>query len=403
MIRAKAKAKTKAKAKDPAAQRLTRRAYLRSKPPVVKSNGVVHLDAPSDPKLLSDAEAPVDVDVHASFGGHRCDVSRPEMLCDVPGHGYRAKFGVKVPFTIFGACVLPVQGDIATAGEDGCVRVWDSAGEQLHEIVAHDGGALFVSPFPNGKCLLTGGCDGYARVWKVAPTSRLSSFVMVNHKFTVVSGCVFPNLRQMITLGLDGVAKIWRLDNEEFLTEGGCGLSALVISPYGGCIVTASSLGSIEKFSDDGQLLCQFAEGHEGLVNVLMLFPDQSRVLTAGEDGQGVIWDSSGELAIKLEVLQEPILCADISPCGNWILTGSKKGTVRISNAAAGRTICSWQVGQQASSASARPDSSVLEVMERTQLETCSVQACCFCPSDRRFVLAGAFGLQIWQFHATLD
>ena len=159
----------------------------------------------------------------------------------------------------------------------------------------------------------------------------------------------------MISLGLDGVAKIWRLDDEQFLTEGGCGLSALVISPYGGCIITASSLGSIEKFSDDGQLLCKFAEGHEGLVNVLMLFPDQSRVLTAGEDGRGVIWNGHGELAVKLEVLTEPVLCADISPCGNWVLTGSKQGTVRLSSARTGRTVSSWQVGQQALSQSSQP------------------------------------------------
>ncbi|CAE7812147.1 unnamed protein product [Symbiodinium sp. CCMP2592] len=396
-VNAKVVARAKAKAKDPD----QRRTYLRGKKPVVKGVGTVLLDAsPADPSNLADEEptdAPVD-DVLVSFGGHRCDMSKPERLCEVPGHGHKVKFGIEVPFVIFSACILPANGDIVTAGEDGTLRVWNSD-EQLQEITAHEGGALFVSPFPNGNFLLTGGCDGYARVWKVAPSGRLSSFLHMDHKFAVVAGCVFPNLRQMISLGLDGVAKIWRLDDEQFLTEGGCGLSALVISPYGGCIITASSLGSIEKFSDDGQLLCQFAEGHEGLVNVLMLFPDQSRVLTAGEDGRGVIWNGHGELAVKLEVLTEPVLCADISPCGNWVLTGSKQGTVRVSSARTGRTVSSWQVGQQASAA---PDSSgaPLEVQERARLETCSVQACCFCPSDRRFLLVGAFGFQLWQFHA---
>ena len=346
--KAKAKAKAKGKVKDPDTTRLTRRTYLRSKLPAVRPNGAVHLDTLPVIEPNGAGDSIVQTEIRACFGGHVCDVSQPKMLCDIAGHGFRAKFGIKVPYSILSACVLPMQGDIATAGEDGTIRVWDHEGTLMQEVLAHEGGALFVAPFPNGKCLLTGGCDGFARVWKVAPNSKIAVFVQVNHRFAVASGCVYPNLRQMITLGLDGVAKIWRLDDEEFLAEGGCGLSAMIISPYGGCILTASSMGAIEKFSDDGQLLCQFADGHHGLVNVLMLFPDQSRILTAGEDGAALIWYSSGELAVELEPLEDPVLCADISPCGSWILTGSKQGTARISGSATGRTVCSWQVGDEA-------------------------------------------------------
>ena len=344
--RGKATAKAKAKVKDPAAARLTRRSYLRDKQPVVKPKGAVHLDPPAAQPSDLDFELAAET-VRASLGDHMCDLSKPEMLCDFPGHGHRAKFGIKVPCTIFGACILPLQGEIATVGEDGSIRVWDTDGEKLQDIHAHDGGALFVTAFPNGKCLLSGGCDGYARVWKVGPTSRLSMFVQVNHGFALASGCAFPNLRQIITVGLDGVAKIWRLEDEEFLAEGGSGLSALVISPYGGCLITASSTGSVVKFSDDGEPLCQFEEGHEGLVNVLMLFPDQSRILTAGEDGVVIVWHSSGEQAVQLAPLGEPVLCADVSSCGKWILTGSKQGAVRLACATSGRTVCSWQVGEQ--------------------------------------------------------
>ena len=41
---------------------------------------------------------------------------------------------------------------------------------------------------------------------------------------------VYPDARQLLSLGLDGVAKVWRVENEEFLCQGGAGLSALGIS-----------------------------------------------------------------------------------------------------------------------------------------------------------------------------
>ena len=43
---------------------------------------------------------------------------------------------------------------------------------------------------------------------------------------------VYPDARQLLTLGLDGVAKVWRVENEEFLCQGGAGLSALGISRF---------------------------------------------------------------------------------------------------------------------------------------------------------------------------
>lgn len=48
------------------------------------------------------------------------------------GHGYRARFGVKVPFTVSACCVLPPGGNLATAGEDRWDRCHDFFG--LHDI-----------------------------------------------------------------------------------------------------------------------------------------------------------------------------------------------------------------------------------------------------------------------------
>lgn len=341
---------------------------------------MIHLDSP-------DEAAPV--------GNDNLDEVQPKRLHSWAGHGYRARFGVKVPFTICACCVLPPGGNLATAGEDGTACIWNAKdAKKLFEIRAHEGGVLCIVPFPNGKCFLTGGCDGYAKIWKFQ-SAKPSLFGCLNHGFAVTGAVVYPDARQLLSLGLDGVAKVWRVENEEFLCQGGAGLSALGISRFGGNIFTASLEGSIERFSDDGKQLSVW-DGHVGPINVIIVFPDESRVLTAGEDGLTIVWSMSGTRHIKLGPFDSTVLCADVSACCQWILTGFKDGTARLFNASSGNMHCSWQLGQKATRAIS--PNATLEEAEKGQLETHRVQACCFIPAESCFLLAGAFGMQVWHF-----
>jgi len=361
------------------ANRITRRSYLRRKPPLLKGGAVIHLDSP---------------DEAAPMGNENLEI-QPKRLHSWAGHGYRARFGVKVPFTVSACCVLPPGGNLATAGEDGTACIWNAKdAKKLYEIKAHEGGVLCIVSFPNGKCFLTGGCDGRAKIWKFL-SAKPTLFACLNHGFAVVGAVVYPDARQLLTLGLDGVAKVWRVENEEFLCQGGAGLSALGISRFGGNIFTASSEGSIERFSDDGKQLSVW-DGHVGPINAIIVFPDESRVLTAGEDGQAIVWQMSGNRHKKLGPFDSPVLCADVSACCQWILIGCKDGAARLFNAKSGNMLCSWQLGQKASRAIS--PNATLEEAEKGQLETHRIQACCFIPVESCFLLAGAFGMQVWHF-----
>ena len=85
--------------------------------------------------------------------------------------------------------------------------------------------------------------------WELLTESKAAGFKLfqcptcktqgLNHGFAVTGAVVYPDARQLLSLGLDGVAKVWRVESEEFLCQGGAGLSALGISrcaaKVGGC------------------------------------------------------------------------------------------------------------------------------------------------------------------------
>lgn len=60
-----------------------------------------------------------------------------------------------MPWAISAACVLPPNGWLATAGEDGWACIWNAKeAKKLFEVKAHEGGVLCITSFPNGKCCL---------------------------------------------------------------------------------------------------------------------------------------------------------------------------------------------------------------------------------------------------------
>lgn len=73
-----------------------------------------------------------------------------------------------------------------------------------------------------------------------------------------------------------------------------------------------------------------------------------------------------------------------------------RDGTARLFNAGTGKMTCSWQLGQKGTMVS--NSTATEEAVEKSQVDTHPVQACCFCPADSCFVLAGAFGIQVWHF-----
>ena len=64
------------------------------------------------------------------------------------------------------AVFSPDGSRLATASNDGTIRLWDRAGgEQLLVLRGHDGPVVSVGFSPDGRRLASAGVDGTVRVW----------------------------------------------------------------------------------------------------------------------------------------------------------------------------------------------------------------------------------------------
>ena len=64
---------------------------------------------------------------------------------------------------------------LATSGEDGTTRLWDTNGKQIATLKGHQGSVRSVVFSPDGKQIATSGDDGTARLWQLRGIDELLS------------------------------------------------------------------------------------------------------------------------------------------------------------------------------------------------------------------------------------
>src|SRR5262249_16357744 len=134
---------------------------------------------------------------------------------------------------------------LATSGEDGVVRLWQTAtGKRLpHELKDKD--KINIWEFnPQGKTFLTVS-NATAQLWDLATGERVGATIRIGGE---VSNAVFsPDGETFFTASQDGVVRLWELATGKQLREMPFklqgGVSALAISPEGKVILTESAEG----------------------------------------------------------------------------------------------------------------------------------------------------------------
>ncbi len=189
---------------------------------------------------------------------------------------------------------------LATAGEDGTVRLWSTATRELaHTTRAHTPVATAVAVDASGAPgqaprVISGGTDGLISTWSpggaAAAPERLEAHrggvtAIDLHVPATGEGAV-----RLVSAGVDGAVRVW---------EGGEEVGLLV-------------------------------DVHKGAVIAAAWSPDGARVATGGTDGLVSVWDAPRGRAALLERHQGPVLCVAWAPDGARLVSGGEDRDVVV-------------------------------------------------------------------------
>jgi WD40 repeat protein len=161
---------------------------------------------------------------------------------------------------------------IASASEDGLVRIWNAqTGESLHSLSGHQHAVWAIRFHPFRNRLYSAGWDRTVRIWDVE------------------SGQCLHVLDDYPALIMD-----------------------LAVSPQGDQIVAAGAMPATEGYlqswnAETGAPLRRF-NGHERDIVTVSISPDGRRLVSGGADGQVKLWDmATGSCLLTWDANQCPI------------------------------------------------------------------------------------------------
>lgn len=237
---------------------------------------------------------------------------------------------------------------LGTAGEDGCVRLWEAAtGRYLRELRA--GSPVLTLAFsPDGQRLAAAGGDWTLgepcgiKVWDV--TTGLEVQALQGHQNAVTSVVFTPDGRYLVSGGFDRMVRVWGAQRGRLLRtlQHTGAVKSVAISPDGqriaaGCYGGHANLRLWELST--GRVLLT-ASDETGDILGLAFSPD-GKCLLSGSWGKAVrVWDTgTGKRLLDLREHEDVVWSVAYHPGGTHFATGSQDKTARVWDARTGKEV----------------------------------------------------------------
>jgi len=219
----------------------------------------------------------------------------------------------------------------------GTARVWEAQTGREIARMSHEGGVTTVAFSPDGKYVISGGGDGTARVWE-AQTGR--EIARMSHEGGVTTVAFSPDGKYVISGGEDGTARVWeaqtgreiaRMIHEDNVT-------AVAFSPDGKYVISRSGDGTARVWkAQTGHEVARMS--HEGYVVAVAFSPDGKYVISGSGDGTARVWEAQTGHEVARISHKDGVAAVALSPDGKYVASGSLDGTARVWEARTGREI----------------------------------------------------------------
>jgi WD40 repeat protein/tRNA A-37 threonylcarbamoyl transferase component Bud32 len=221
---------------------------------------------------------------------------------------------------------------LASASSDGMLRLWGGATGQLHATLrGHTGYVYAVAWSPDGRRLASASWDKMVRLWDGATGQPLT--ILTGHTGDVRAVAWSPDGRWLASASDDGTVRLWDGATGQPQTTprnhpGDVGVVAW--SPDGQRLVSASEDRVHLWDGVTGQLQTTL-RGHTGFVRAVVWSPDGARLASASDDRTLRLWDgATGRLQATLAGHTGYVRAVAWSPDGRWLASASDDGLVRL-------------------------------------------------------------------------
>ncbi|MBX0331190.1 WD40 repeat domain-containing protein [Oscillochloris sp. ZM17-4] len=231
------------------------------------------------------------------------------------------------PQQVIALAFAPDGRTLASGGLDLKVHLWDLADRrEIGQFVGHSNTIQALAFAPDGSFLVSGSIDTSIRVW--SPTSGAELLRLMGHTAPLLSLSISPRGDTLISSSTDQTVRLWSLDLVHGATLNG------VASSVDGKQIATTGINGLVKIWDaaSGQIMRTLTVPENTIYNV-HFSPDGRYLVAAGESGKTYVWQ-----AANLAADPKTLACTPSGPCfsvafsddSTLLATSGGSGTVRI-------------------------------------------------------------------------
>ncbi|HZY87625.1 MAG TPA: WD40 repeat domain-containing protein [Gemmataceae bacterium] len=198
------------------------------------------------------------------------------------------------PSWVTAVAFQPGGGLLATGHDDGVVRLWDVARQEVvRELKGHGRPVSALAFRGDGRRLASAGEDRVIRLWDVDGGSAVGS--LLGHHDRIPALAWHPNGRRLLSAGWDTTARVWDVETGEpiiLLNSHAGQVQAVAVSPDGKLVACADSANAVHLWDAEHYRTLQVLRRHAGEVRCLAFSPDGQVLAFGGAERVIHLWDA---------------------------------------------------------------------------------------------------------------